>query len=530
MSDTATVTDLLLARAEDEHTGLRFEQRRWSWAQVLQECSDHAALLRELRDPEEPFHVGLLLDNVPEFSFLLGGAALSGAVVVGLNTSRSPVGLARDIAVSDCSVVITENRHADLLASSGTERRRVLNIDDPAWSRHIDAHRGDEPAPVSARADDLLMLIFTSGTSGEPKAVRCTHEKIAGPGVMLAARLGLSTADTTYLSMPMFHSNAIMAGWSVGLAAGATIALRRKFSASAFLDDIREFGATYANYVGKPLSYVMATPPRADDADNPLRLVYGNEGSGPDVSGFGDRFGCRVIDGFGSTEGGIAISSDPNAPPGALGILPEDTSIVDPDTGHPCPAAHFDADHRIVNADEATGELVNTTGAGAFAGYYNDPEATAHRMRGGMYWSGDLAYRDANGYCYFAGRSADWLRVDGENLGTGPIERVLARHPDVVEAVVYGVPDPAVGDRVMAAIVPRGQELLDPVEFAAFLDAQTELSSKQLPRFVRVARTLPRTPTHKVRKRDLAGQGFDCDDTLWSREPGESSFTELGSG
>ena len=105
------------------------------------------------------------------------------------------------------------------------------------------------------------MLIFTSGTSGDPRAVRCTHGKIAFPGRMLADRFGLSTWDTVYLSMPMFHSNAIMAAWSVGLAAGATIALRRRFSASGFLPDVRKFGATYANYVGKPRLCPMSSPP-----------------------------------------------------------------------------------------------------------------------------------------------------------------------------------------------------------------------------------------------------------------------------
>ena len=136
------------------------------------------------------------------------------------------------------------------------------------------------------------MLIFTSGTSGEPKAVRCTHGKIAIPGQMLAGRFGLGTGDTVYVSMPMFHSNAIMAGWAVGLAAGAAIAMRRRFSASGFLPDVRAFGATYANYVGKPLSYVLATPERADDADNPLRIAYGNEGAPGDLARFAERFGC----------------------------------------------------------------------------------------------------------------------------------------------------------------------------------------------------------------------------------------------
>ncbi len=151
-----------------------------------------------------------------------------------------------------------------------------------------------------------------------PKAVRVTQDKVAfPPGRMLAQRFGLGPADTCYLSMPLFHSNAIMAGWSVAVAAGASIALRRKFSASQFLPDVRRYGATYANYVGKPpLSYILTTPPpQPDDADNPLKFLYGNEGAPRDLVRFADRFGVRVVDGFGSTEGGVAIARTPRRPP-----------------------------------------------------------------------------------------------------------------------------------------------------------------------------------------------------------------------
>ena len=123
-----------------------------------------------------------------------------------------------------------------------------------------------------------------------------------------------------------------------------------------------------------------------------------------------------------------------------MGPLPDGIEIVDVDTGEPCPPG-------------VTGELVNVSDAGRFEGYYNDPEADADRMRGGVYHSGDLAYRDENDYVYFAGRLGDWMRVDGENLGSAPIERVLLRHPDVVEVAVYGIPAPDVGDQVMAALV-----------------------------------------------------------------------------
>ncbi|GDY29771.1 long-chain-fatty-acid--CoA ligase [Gandjariella thermophila] len=523
---TPTVTELLLARTGDEHPGLRFEESTWSWAEHVAASAERAALLRALRCPGIPFHVGVLLDNVPEFSLLLGAAALAGAVLVGLNPTRRGPALARDVRLADCQLVVTERRHAPLLDGLDLGAA-VWDIDSPAWADAVAAHTGAPADAVPAGPDDLLMLIFTSGTSGDPKAVRCTHGKIAFPGVMLADRFGLSTADTVYVSMPMFHSNAIMAGWSVGLAAGTTIALRRRFSASAFLADVRRFGATYANYVGRPLSYLLATPERPDDADNPLRIVYGNEGAERDMTRFAERFGCHVVDGFGSTEGGVAVQRTPDTPPGALGRLADGVDILHPDTGEPCPPARFDADGRILNGEEAVGELVNTAGAGAFAGYYRDPDADAARLRGGRYWSGDLAYRDEDGFCYFAGRSADWLRVDGENLGTAPIERLLLRHPDVAEVAVYAVPDVTVGDQIMAALVLRDGAAFDPDGFVAFLAAQPDLGAKQLPRYVRIATELPRTSTYKVLKRQLAAERWNCPDPVWHREGHERVFRRL---
>lgn len=520
-----TVTGLLLDRADDRRPGLLFEDQRWSWAEHVNECADRAALLRSLRRPG-PFHIGVLLDNVPEFSFLLGGAALAGAVLVGLNTGRRGEALLRDIHLADCQVVVTESRYFELL--EGLEvGTRVLNIDSAAWHVSLFAHRHSALVPVPATPDDLLMLIFTSGTGGDPKAVRCTHGKVAFPGAMLAERFGLGPDDTAYLAMPMFHSNAIMAGWAVGLAAGATLALRRRFSASGFLDDVRKFGATYANYVGKPVSYILATPEGPDDADNPLKLMFGNEAAERDRARFAERFGCRIIDAYGSTEGGINLARPADLPAGALGLLSDGVAVLNPETGQPCPPARFDVHGRILNPDDAFGELVRTNGTGMFAGYYGDPDADAERLRDGMFWSGDLAYRDEQDFCYFAGRSGDWLRVDGENMGTAPIERILLRHPDVGDVAVYAVPDPLVGDQVMAAIVLRQGSVFDPDTFAEFLAAQPDLGPKQIPRFVRLIPRLPRTATFKVLKRKLAAQRWRCADPVWWREGHDETYRPL---
>jgi len=211
-------------------------------------------------------------------------------------------------------------------------------------------------------------------------------------------------------------------------------------------------------------------------------------------------------------------------PPGSLGRPLDGVRVLDPVTAEETPDAVFDAAGALVNADEATGELVNTLGSGAFAGYYKDPDAEAERMRGGMYWSGDLAYRDADGFVYFAGRTADWLRVDGENLAAAPVERILLRHPAVSEAAVYAVPDESVGDQVMAAVVVHGD--LDPVGLEAFLAAQPDLSPKAWPRFVRVVDTLPRTATNKVVKRELAAEGpVAGDGELWTRTERGTSYS-----
>ncbi|MGH3437367.1 MAG: AMP-binding protein, partial [Sciscionella sp.] len=381
--EPTTVTELLLARARDHHDGLLFEERSWSWAEHVVCSARYAAALRAVHKPGTPCHIGLLADNVPEFSFLLGGCAFSGAVLVGLNPVRRGAALARDIRLADCRLVIAERTYLPLLRGLDLGGAEVLELGSSGWHDFLAAGEAYAGDPVPAAPDDLLMLIFTSGTSGDPKAVRCTHAKVTMPGIMLSERFDLSTADTAYVAMPMFHSNAIMAGWSVGLAAGATLALRRRFSASGFLPDIRRYDATYANYVGKPLSYVLATEVLPDDADNPLRIMYGNEGSSADLRRFAERFGCHVVDGFGSSEGGIAITRTPDTPHAALGPLPPDVRILSEDSGLLCPPALLDEHGGLCNGNEAIGELVNVSGAGAFAGYYKNEDADRARLRGG---------------------------------------------------------------------------------------------------------------------------------------------------
>ncbi|MEV4107103.1 AMP-binding protein [Nonomuraea sp. NPDC049695] len=496
-----TLAALLLARAEDDRPGLMFEDMTWSWREHVTACRASGAWLsrRGARS-----HVGVLSENVPELVFLVGGAALSGHVVVALNPTRSVEELIRDARATDVDLLLADTPY---LATAG-QVAEALRVE----ALPLSAVGLEPPATPEDAPGDLVMLIFTSGTSGRPRAVRITQRKLALPGMSLGS--WLTPSDVVHCSMPLFHSGALMAAYAPAVASGAALVLRRRFSASGLLPDIRRYGCTYLHYVGKALSYVLATPERADDADNPLRIAFGNEGSAVATRRFGERFGCHVIDAFGSTETAISLTPDPSGPPGCLGRLPEGVRILDPVTGRPCPPGRIE-NGRLLNAEEAVGELVNVAGLGLFDGYYNDPEADAERIRDGAFWSGDLAYADGDGYVFFAGRGTERLRVDGENLAVAPVEAALREFAGVVEAAVYPVPDPAAGDQVMAALVLEGG--FDPDAFTAFLASRRDLGTKSLPRFIRLSGDLPQTPSHKVLKRVLAREAWRTADPVWWR-------------
>ncbi|OLE22895.1 MAG: hypothetical protein AUG49_17590 [Catenulispora sp. 13_1_20CM_3_70_7] len=527
-----SVAELLAARVGDHRSGLAWaghdgDVRRVSWDEHVRRSAARAAWL-DARLPaagRSPRHVGVLMENVPEFSFLLGAAAIGGFTLVGLNPTRGAAEVARDARHTDCALIITESRFLALVRGCGIP---VVNTD----CRHPEPETGKKTDPMTAadfdKAPDLpFMLIMTSGTTAAPKAVICSQGKLATQGSTLARQRGLTEADVLYCAMPLFHSNAVIAAWIPAVAAGATLALRRRFSASGFLPDVRRFGATYANYVGKPLAYILATPEQPDDADSTLCQVFGNEAAPADVERFAKRFGCTVTDGFGSTEGGISFHRRPSTPPGALGTPVGDVRIVDPDTGAQCGVGQV-------------GELVNFAGAGAFEGYYRHQEADAAKLRDGRFWSGDLAYRDEHGDYYFAGRSGDWIRVGGENFAAGPIARAVEEWQGAVAAAAYGVPDAASGDQVMVALEPSGRgrdgetgaapaesESFDPQAFAAYWDSRFDLPELWRPRYVRIVTSMPRTATNKIVVRDLVAETWLTSDPVYIRDGKSAAYRPM---
>ncbi|WP_433087102.1 AMP-binding protein [Dactylosporangium sp. CA-052675] len=528
----AVFADIVRARADDDHPGLLFEGRTITWGQVVQEAADRAAALADVPRPEgKPLHLGVLLENTPDYVYWLCAAALAGATVVGINPTRRGTELAHDVRHTDCDLLITEDRLAGLIdgLDLGIAGEQVHNIDAAEYAGWLARHAG---APMPTHEIDpgaSLLLMFSSGSTGAPKAVICSHGRLAAISEALLVRTELTRDSVSYMSMPLFHGNAVMLNLGPAMVCGATICMVRKFSASGFVRDVHEHGVTYFNYVGRALAYVLAQPVDPRDATSTLRRAVGTEASAADIARFTERFGVVVSEGYGSSEGVMRINRTPETPDDALGVAVAgaDVRVMNEDTGLECPPASFDETGRLVNAEEAIGQLVGVGMAARFEGYYKNPEAAAERIRGEDFWSGDLAYRDADGYFYFAGRSSDWIRVDSENFAAASVERIIERWDRVALAPVFAVPDPRTGDQVMCALELRGDAGFDPEAFTAFLDEQADLGTKWRPRFVRIVAEIPTTGNSKVAKQVLRRAAWATTDPVYVRDGASTAYRPL---
>jgi fatty-acyl-CoA synthase len=508
-----TVAAMLRVRADDDNVGLVFEGRSWTWREIVAQAAVRAAWMRATLDPDRPPHIGVLLPNLPEFVFQIFGAALAGACIVGVNSTRRGAELARDIAHTSCQLVISDATLGDLADDS-------VRVEDAPWAAFDGAAMPEvDPSPSS-----LLFLLLTSGSTSAPKAAKCSQARLAG----VAAELSFGPKAVLYCPLTLAHGNALNSCLFPALANGCRLVLRDRFSAGAWLDDIRSSGATFTTTVGRALGYILATPPGPHDRDHRLRAVLAPEASPRDTAEFHDRFGVRVMSGYGSSEGGIALV--PAGKPGSLGIAPAgaDIAVVN-DAGVECEPAQFDSDGKLCNATAATGELVRRDAGGSFEGYWNNPEAQSERLRDGFFWSGDLAYRDSEGVFWFAGRVGDWLRVDSENFAVSPVERIVGRFADAAAVAVVGVPDPLAGDQALVAIELRPERSFDPAAFASFLDAQPDLGTKWAPRFVRVMPELPVISQGKIDKKPLRREAWLCDDPVWWRPARSAAYLLMSS-
>jgi fatty-acyl-CoA synthase len=540
----------------------------FSFADTYREARRYARLFRDTRHalvdrgalpPDAPLPVGIYQDNTPTFVFAVLGAALEGDLVFGLNTGFRGETLGAVLDRGEVRLVLTDDTHVPHLAQvldgrptlsrdavlveapSAPEGMRTLGDALPPASAGVDGHGGAGPRP--------LLVIYTSGTTGVPKGIACSHLKLLGAAALTWRRVGVRASDRGYVCMPLFHSNAWLLGVMPMLLVGGSFVLTPRFSASAFEDDILTHGVTYMNYVGQPIHYILAAlekkhgSPDAVEAAlarhsrNRFRIAHGNGATPVDREKLVRYLGMEhVYELYGSTEAVINTVVKPGDPLDSVGEIQSSKVVILDDNDQECPPAQVDASGRIVNYDEAVGEICARVKPNNlfFDGYYRDSTSSNRKYRGGYYRSGDLGHvRVVNDkrYLYFDGRTDDWIRKDGENFSAENVTHYAQAHPGVSLAAAYGVPAPVSDELVAVAFQLEEGVSFDPkVAFDHFMEQQRSggMDPKWMPDFIRVVDALPLSTTQKVLVRELKREGFDLarhpEMALFFRQRGDDTY------
>ena len=365
------------------------------------------------------------------------------------------------------------------------------------WQALADADRLELPEPA---AHDLASVFFTSGTTGPSKGVAMPHAQMYFFADEVVSLTRLTSADTYLTVTPLFHGNAQFMAAYPALIAGARAVVRPKFSASRWVDQLREHDVTVTNFLGVMMDFTWKQEPRPDDADNRLRCIFAAPTAASIVDDFQKRFGIEAfVEVFGLTETSAPILSPygERRPDGAAGLLASDffdIRLVDPDTDEEVPVGEV-------------GELVvrPVHPWTCSLGYYGMPEKTTEAWRNLWFHTGDALRRDGDGWYYFVDRYKDALRRRGENISSYEVEQAILGHDAVVECAVIGVAaDVEAGENEVMAVVVTSKPV-SPTEIWDWCVGR--IPTFAIPRFVRFVDSLPKTPSEKVRKSVLRDEG-----------------------
>ena len=428
--------------------------------------------------------------------YLLCWLALAtlGAVTVPTDPAATAQELAGLVGQVEPRALISDTALSHVVADAGL--LEVLGVESLVGDWRVENADGGADLTVDVAPDDLAALIPTSGTTGRSKLVMQTHRAYAMAGEGFPYWMELGPTDRLMTSLPLFHINAPAYSVLGSLACGAGLVLLPRFSASGFLNSARRHGATEFNAIGAMLEILMRQPPRADDADTPLRLCY----TGPSPArewqeAFEQRFGLRVVCGYAMSESPYGlIWRHGTRPYGTLG-----SPRQHPTLGTVNEARVVDGDKRECGPGE-TGELLlrNPT---VTPGYWGMPEETAAAVVDGWMHTGDLVTVNGDGTYTFVARRKEVLRRRGQNLSPAEVEDAILAHPAVLEVAVVGVESELTEDEVKAFVVAEPGRVLDFAELRAWTGQR--LSAFKVPRFWQAVDALPRTPTSRVAKHRL---------------------------
>jgi acyl-CoA synthetase (AMP-forming)/AMP-acid ligase II len=487
------------ARARPDSPLLAGSGRRFTYGEFQLETARVAGALLRL-GVKQGDKIALLLPNCPEFLFAVFAAAEIGAIFVPINTAFSADEVAYVLEHSEAKYLLTDRSYLPLvhpLRQRCTTLKRVISLGtdkDSAflgWDEFLDGASTELPA-IDVRADDIAAITYTSGTTDRPKGVMLTQFTYAFAPQKRAEALGWNERDRAIVILPLFHVNALCHIALAIFSVGGSLVLRERFSASRFWDEVRECGVTTSSLMRTIPTILLNLPEKADDADNPLRLVVAL--LPPELHlKFEERFNLTVVGSYSLTEDILSVIGPQDKTKRKLGScgLPAAPEV-----------------HKLRIVDESgkelppgqSGEIVKQSPA-VMRGYYKNPAATSEALKDGWLYTGDLGYLDENGFLYFVDRKKDMIKRGDENVSAEEVERVLNAHPAIAESAVIGVPDPIRQEEVKACVVlkpPATAETVSPEEIWSF--CQERLAAFKIPRYLEYCDALPKTPSSKIQK------------------------------
>jgi crotonobetaine/carnitine-CoA ligase len=462
--------------------------------------------------------VAIQMGNRPEFLFVWFGLSKLGAIEVPVNTAHRGSLLTYMIDKADCRLVVAESQFLDRLAPVLEDLPKVENIvvlsqPDDKWPR-VDkptldyAHMVDNDGRYKETAitwSDPFVVMFTSGTTGPSKGALMPQNYALFMGEVICEAGQYTQNDRLYNALPLFHGNAQVLSTMPALMSGARMILAEKFSASRFWDDVKRYGCTEFNYVGTILPILYKAEPRPDDGDNPLRIMIGG-GAPPDLfEAFEQRFGLRLVEGYGMSEMGLPFMSPySDSKPGTCGKPRSDYDVKLVD------------DNGLQVGPGQVGELLirPLKPYSILLEYYKMPDKTVETWQDLWFHTGDYMRQDEDGFFHFVDRKKDALRRRGENISSYEVEAIVNAHPAVLQSAAVPVRSELGEDEVMVCLRLKPGKNLTPQELMAH--CEKEMAYFMVPRYLRFMEALPKTPTERVQKYKLREQGVTPD--TWDRE------------
>lgn len=554
-----------------------FEGREYTYREVYQQSRRYEHFLLSMRKKlvdsgkigkDQRLAFGVYMDNNPEFVYASLGAGLSNSIMFAINSGFRGDTLDKVMEQAGISFLVINDstlKEVDGVVQNSSVIRpeNVYFVGDEKPFKTTgfkslekaveEAQKTNVPGSYRVAVDNFsaVIVIYTSGTSGLPKGVPCTHIKLFGAGFVVQSAVHLNKNDRGYISMPLFHSNAWYIGILPQMIVGGSFVLKRKFSASAFEEDMLTYGVSFLNYVGQPLHYIIDSLERkygsgeaiekalANDPRNKFSKAYGN---GATVT---DRIKLKrylnmyhIYEIYGSTEAVITTANRPGDPVDSVGEVDSSVKILN-EEGHECEPGIVGANGALTNYDKAVGEICREVGDNnlRFEGYYGNQGATNQKFRNGWYHSGDLGHvRIVNGkrYMFFNGRTDDWIRKDGENFSAENVLNFTQNVPCVDCAIAYGAPCEVSDEKVMVTVQLKEGSAFNPDDvYAWYLKQQKEggMDPKWMPDYIRIIDKFTVTDTQKVIVRPFKRENFNIENTpgmqIYFRQRGDNTYRKL---